>query len=90
MDIDIYDGISLKEIDSFLEVHGIQAMTPTKFSGLVEEKAKTAAIGLLEATQLICEERKMDFELVRSLLTRNLKQRLTSEAKTLHLLKKRG
>ena len=66
----------------------ISFMTQIAFSALVEAKAKLLIISLLESIQLICEEKRIEFESVKSLLTKTLKTKITEEAKAAHLLKK--
>jgi hypothetical protein len=63
-------------------------LTAADFSTLVEQKATKSAITHLEAVQLVCEERNIEFESVRGLLTKPLKAILTEEATKAHLLKK--
>ena len=63
-------------------------MTPIAFSALVEAKSKSCGISLLESVQLICEDKRIEFESVKSLLTKTLKTKITEEAKAAHLLKK--
>lgn len=63
-------------------------LTAADFSALVERKAATSAITHLEAVQLVCEERNIEFESVRLLITKALKAVLTVEATKAHLLKK--
>ena len=67
---------------------GMHFLTPILFSDLVEKKAAFAKIPLLEAIMIICDERHIEVETVRGLLTKALKIRITLEAVEANLLKK--
>lgn len=75
--------------DQILTV-GFSFLTPTVFSQLVEAKVSSASIGILEAIQLVCEERRIEYESVRGLLTKPLKMALTVQASVANLLKNKS
>ena len=66
----------------------ISFLTPTVFSALVELKSQSGGVPLLEAVQLVCDEKRIECESVKALLTKSLKQKITQEATAAHLLKK--
>lgn len=67
---------------------GVQFLTQTTFSELVKATASDGNITHLEAVLVVCDERKVEYETVRGLLTKDLKTILTAEALKSNLLKK--
>ena len=64
-------------------------VTPNKFALLIEEIVKTKRISYIDAVVLYCEKHNIDPSTTKSMINKNLKEKIAYEAQGLNMLKEK-
>ena len=64
-------------------------VTPNKFALLIEDIAKTRRISYIDAVVLYCEKHNIDPSTTKSMINKNLKEKIAYEAQGLNMLKEK-
>ena len=62
-------------------------VTPNKFALLIEDIVKTKRISYIDAVVLYCEKHNIDPSTTKSMINKNLKEKIAYEAQGLNMLK---
>ena len=63
--------------------------TPNKFALLIEDMVKTKRISYIDAVVLYCEKNNIDPSTTKSMINKNLKEKIAYEAQGLNMLKEK-
>ena len=61
-------------------------VTPNKFALLIEDIVKTKRISYIDAVVLYCEKHNIDPSTTKSMINKNLKEKIAYEAQVLNML----
>ena len=61
-------------------------VTPNKFALLIEDIVKTKRISYIDAVVLYCEKNNIDPSTTKSMINKNLKEKIAYEAQCLNML----
>ena len=64
-------------------------VTPNKFALLIEDIVKTKRISYIDAVVLYCEKHNIDPSTTKSMINKNLKEKIAYEAQGLNMLKEK-
>ena len=64
-------------------------VTPNKFALLIEDIVKTKRISYIDAVVLYCEKHNIDPSTTKSMINKNLKDKIAYEAQGLNMLKEK-
>ena len=64
-------------------------VTPNKFALLIEDIVKTKRISYIDAVVLYCEKHNIDTSTTKSMINKNLKEKIAYEAQGLNMLKEK-
>ena len=64
-------------------------VTPNKFALLIEDIVKTKRISYIDAVVLYCEKHNIDQSTTKSMINKNLKEKIAYEAQGLNMLKEK-
>ena len=64
-------------------------ITPNKFALLIEDIVKNKRISYIDAVVLYCTENQIDPATTKSMINKNLKEKITYEAQSLNMLKEK-
>ena len=64
-------------------------ITPNKFALLIEDIVKTKRISYIDAVVLYCEKHNIDPSTTKSMINKNLKEKIAYEAQGLNMLKEK-
>ena len=64
-------------------------VTPNKFGLLIEDIVKTKRISYIDAVVLYCEKHNIDPSTTKSMINKNLKEKIAYEAQGLNMLKEK-
>ena len=64
-------------------------VTPNKFALLIEDIVKTKRISYIDAVVLYCEKNNIDPSTTKSMINKNLKEKIAYEAQGLNMLKEK-
>ena len=64
-------------------------VTPNKFALLIEDIVKTKRISYIDAVVLYCEKHNIDPSTTKSMINKNLKEKIAYEAQSLNMLKEK-
>ena len=64
-------------------------VTPNKFALLIEDIVKTKWISYIDAVVLYCEKHNIDPSTTKSMINKNLKEKIAYEAQGLNMLKEK-
>ena len=64
-------------------------VTPNKFALLIEDIVKTKRISYIDAVVLYCEKNNIDPSTTKSMINKNLKEKIAFEAQVLNMLKEK-
>ena len=64
-------------------------VTPNKFALLIEDMVKTKRISYIDAVVLYCEKHNIDPSTTKSMINKNLKEKIAYEAQGLNMLKEK-
>ena len=64
-------------------------VTPNKFALLIEDMVKTKRISYIDAVVLYCEKHNLDPSTTKSMINKNLKEKIAYEAQGLNMLKEK-
>tara|TARA_B100000963_G_C22024031_1_gene408294 strand:+ start:192 stop:410 length:219 start_codon:yes stop_codon:yes gene_type:complete len=64
-------------------------VTPNKFALLIEDIVKTKRISYIDAVVLYCEKNNIDLSTTKSMINKNLKEKIAFEAQGLNMLKEK-
>jgi hypothetical protein len=64
-------------------------VTPNKFALLIEDMVKTKRISYIDAVVLYCEKNNIDPSTTKSMINKNLKEKIAFEAQGLNMLKEK-
>tara|TARA_B100000989_G_C19151238_1_gene307553 strand:+ start:203 stop:421 length:219 start_codon:yes stop_codon:yes gene_type:complete len=64
-------------------------VTPNKFALLIEDIVKTKRISYIDAVVLYCEKYNIDPSTTKSMINKNLKEKIAYEAQGLNMLKEK-
>ena len=64
-------------------------VTPNKFALLIEDIVKTKRISYIDAVVLYCEKNNIDPSTTKSMINKNLKEKIAFEAQGLNMLKEK-
>ena len=64
-------------------------VTPNKFALLIEDIVKTKRISYIDAVVLYCEKHNIDPSTTKSMINKNLKEKIVYEAQGLNMLKEK-
>ena len=64
-------------------------ITPNKFALLIEEIVKNKRISYIDAVVLYCEKHNIDPSTTKSMINKNLKEKIAYEAQGLNMLKEK-
>ena len=64
-------------------------VTPNKFAFLIEDIVKTKRISYIDAVVLYCEKHNIDPSTTKSMINKNLKEKIAYEAQGLNMLKEK-
>ena len=64
-------------------------VTPKKFALLIEDMVKTKRISYIDAVVLYCEKHNIDPSTTKSMINKNLKEKIAYEAQGLNMLKEK-
>ena len=64
-------------------------VTPNKFALLIEDIVKTKRISYIDAVVLYCEKNNIDPSTTKSMINKNLKEKIAYEAQSLNMLKEK-
>ena len=64
-------------------------VTPNKFALLIEVIVKTKRISYIDAVVLYCEKHNIDPSTTKSMINKNLKEKIAYEAQGLNMLKEK-
>ena len=64
-------------------------VTPNKFALLIEDIVKTKRISYIDAVVLYCEKHNIDPSTTKSMINKNLKEKIAYEAQRLNMLKEK-
>ena len=64
-------------------------VTPNKFALLIEDMVKTKRISYIDAVVLYCEKNNIDPSTTKSMINKNLKEKIAYEAQGLNMLKEK-
>ena len=64
-------------------------VTPNKFALLIEDIVKTKRISYIDAVVLYCEKHNLDPSTTKSMINKNLKEKIAYEAQGLNMLKEK-
>ena len=64
-------------------------VTPNKFDLLIEDIVKTKRISYIDAVVLYCEKHNIDPSTTKSMINKNLKEKIAYEAQGLNMLKEK-
>tara|TARA_B100000900_G_C20023398_1_gene490865 strand:+ start:277 stop:495 length:219 start_codon:yes stop_codon:yes gene_type:complete len=64
-------------------------VTPNKFALLIEDIVKTKRISYIDAIVLYCEKNSIDLSTTKSMINKNLKEKIAFEAQGLNMLKEK-
>ena len=64
-------------------------ITPNKFALLIENIVKTKRISYIDAVVLYCTENSIDPSTTKSMINKNLKEKIAYEAQELNMLKEK-
>ena len=64
-------------------------VTPNKFALLIEDIVKTKRISYIDAVVLYCENHNIDPSTTKSMINKNLKEKIAYEAQGLNMLKEK-
>ena len=64
-------------------------VTPNKFALLIEDMVKTKRIRYIDAVVLYCEKHNIDPSTTKSMINKNLKEKIAYEAQGLNMLKEK-
>ena len=64
-------------------------VTPNKFALLIEDIVKTRRISYIDAVVLYCEKHNIDPSTTKSMINKNLKEKIAYEAQGLNMLKEK-
>ena len=64
-------------------------VTPNKFALLIEDIVKTKRISYIDAVVLYCEKHNIDPSTTKSMINKNLKEKIAFEAQGLNMLKEK-
>ena len=65
-------------------------VTPNKFALLIEDIVKTKRISYIDAVVLYCEKNNIDPSTTKSMINKNLKEKIAFEAQGLNMLKEKS
>ena len=64
-------------------------ITPNKFALLIEDIVKSKRISYIDAVVLYCEKHNIDPSTTKSMINKNLKEKIAYEAQGLNMLKEK-
>ena len=64
-------------------------VTPNKFALLIEDIVRTKKISYIDAVVLYCEKNNIDPSTTKSMINKNLKEKIAYEAQGLNMLKEK-
>ena len=64
-------------------------VTPNKFALLIEDMVTTKRISYIDAVVLYCEKHNIDPSTTKSMINKNLKEKIAYEAQGLNMLKEK-
>ena len=64
-------------------------VTPNKFALVIEDIVKTKRISYIDAVVLYCEKNNIDPSTTKSMINKNLKEKIAYEAQGLNMLKEK-
>ena len=64
-------------------------VTPNKFALLIEDIVKTKRISYIDAVVLYCEKHNIDPSTTKTMINKNLKEKIAYEAQGLNMLKEK-
>ena len=64
-------------------------ITPNKFALIIEDMVKTKRISYIDAVVLYCEKHNIDPSTTKSMINKNLKEKIAYEAQGLNMLKEK-
>ena len=64
-------------------------VTPNNFALLIEDMVKTKRISYIDAVVLYCEKHNIDPSTTKSMINKNLKEKIAYEAQGLNMLKEK-
>ena len=64
-------------------------VTPNKFALLIEDIVRTKRISYIDAVILYCEKNNIDPSTTKSMINKNLKEKIAFEAQGLNMLKEK-
>ena len=64
-------------------------VTPNKFAILIEDIVKTKRISYIDAVVLYCEKHNIDPSTTKSMINKNLEEKIAYEAQGLNMLKEK-
>ena len=64
-------------------------VTPNKFALLIEDIVRTKRISYIDAVVLYCEKNNIDPSTTKSMINKNLKEKIAFEAQGLNMLKEK-
>ena len=64
-------------------------VTPNKFALLIEDIVRTKRISYIDAVILYCEKNNIDPSTTKSMINKNLKEKIAYEAQGLNMLKEK-
>ena len=64
-------------------------ITPNKFAMIVEDIVRKKRISYIDAVVLYCTENQIDPATTKSMINKNLKEKITYEAQSLNMLKEK-
>ena len=64
-------------------------VTPNKFALLIEDIVKTKRISYIDAVVLYCEKHNIDPSTTKSMINKNLEEKIAYEAQGLNMLKEK-
>ena len=64
-------------------------VTPNKFALLIEDIVKTKRISYIDAVVLYCEKHNIDPSTTKSMINKNLKEKIAYEGQGLNMLKEK-
>ena len=64
-------------------------VTPNKFALLIEDIVRTKRISYIDAVVLYCEKNNIDPSTTKSMINKNLKEKIAYEAQGLNMLKEK-
>ena len=64
-------------------------ITPNKFAIIVEDIVRKKRISYIDAVVLYCTENQIDPATTKSMINKNLKEKITYEAQSLNMLKEK-